>query len=330
MFLHFSAFIFFMNNKIIVILGPTASGKTKLGVYLAYKFNGEIVSADSRQVYKGMDVGTGKDLNQFSIINYQLSNKSKILNLKSKIPYHLIDVVSPKTEFNLAKYQKLAYKAISDILKRNKIPILVGGTGLYLQAVVDGYNLSTIKPNKKLREKLENKTAQQLFNILKKINLAKAKSLNNSDKQNKRRLIRCIEKNTQITANLKTNDYELKHEDAKRVATNYQFLLIGINLPKEILYKRIYKRIIERLEKQDMIGEIERLHKQQKVSWKRLENFGLEYKYVSLYLQKKLNYQELVEKLNIASRQFAKRQITWFKRWEKQGAKIHWMQSISN
>lgn len=321
-----------MNNKIIVILGPTASGKTKLGVYLARKFNGEIVSADSRQVYKGMDIGTGKDLKEFTIVDCRLSidqkqnqynnQKSSIENRQLqivKIPYHLIDVVSPKIEFNLAKYQKLAYKAINDILKRNKTPILVGGTGLYLQAVVDGYNLSTVKPNKKLREKLENKTTQQLFNILKKINLAKAESLNNSDKQNKRRLIRCIEilqKDTKCPTG---------HLVSKSFTTNYQFLLIGLNLPKEILHKKIYKRIIERLEKQDMIGEVERLHKQQKVSWKRLENFGLEYKYVSLYLQKKLNYQELVEKLNIASRQFAKRQITWFKRWEKQGAKIHWM-----
>src|SRR3989344_7353571 len=123
-------------NKIVAIIGPTASGKTKLGVYLASKFNGEIVSADSRQVYRGMDVGTGKDLDDYKlrIKNYE-SGKIKII----KIPYHLIDVVSPKTEFNLAKYQKLAYKAIDDVLKRGKLPILVGGTGLYLQAVIDGY-----------------------------------------------------------------------------------------------------------------------------------------------------------------------------------------------
>ncbi|MBU2415962.1 MAG: tRNA (adenosine(37)-N6)-dimethylallyltransferase MiaA [Patescibacteria group bacterium] len=310
-----------MNNKIIVVLGPTASGKTKLGVYLANKFNGEIVSADSRQVYKGMDVGTGKDLSQFSITNFQFSNKSKVQNSKSKIqiPYHLIDVVSPNTEFNLAKYQKLAYEAIDDILKRDKIPILVGGTGLYLQAVVDNYNLSNVKPNKKLREKLENQTEQQLFDVLKKINPIKAEELNNSDKKNKRRLIRCIEMcGKQILA---------PGKDTGGHKSNYQFLLIGLIHSKEILHEKIYKRLIERLEKQDMIGEVERLHTQQKVSWKKLQNFGLEYKYISLYLQKKVNYQELVEKIDIASRQFAKRQITWFKRWERNGAKIYWVKN---
>ncbi len=311
------------NNKIIVILGPTASGKTGLGVKLAYKFNGEIVSADSRQVYKGMDIGTGKDLDEY-VISSKFKVQSSKLRLKNrdkeivKIPYHLIDVVSPKTQFSLAKYQKLAYKAIDDILRRGKLPILVGGTGLYLQAVVDGYNLSRVKPDKALRAKLEKKSADRLFAMLKKLNPAAADKLNESDRKNKRRLIRHIEIwKTQISANF-------KQTDANKIS--YDFLVLGSVRPSEILHKRIYKRLIERLEKEDMIREVEKLHKQG-VSWKRLESFGLEYKYVSLYLQKKLTYDEMVEKLFIAIRQFAKKQMSWFRRWERQERKIYWIKN---
>jgi len=158
-------------GKIIVVLGPTASGKTKLGVDLALHFNGEIISADSRQVYKYMDIGTGKDLSEYK-----------------DVPYHLLDVVHPNTKFHLAKYQILAFKAIDDILKRGKTPIIVGGSGLYLQAVVDNYNLSKTKPDSKLRNRLETATVQELFLKLEKINSKFANKLNNSDRNNKRRL----------------------------------------------------------------------------------------------------------------------------------------------
>jgi tRNA dimethylallyltransferase len=298
-------------DKIVVILGTTASGKTKLAVKLAYRFNGEIVSADSRQVYKGMDVGTGKDLKEYKI-------KSKIVNRKSqitKIPYHLIDVVSPKTEFNLAKYQKLAHKAIDDILARGKLPIITGGTGLYIQAIIDGYKLSPVKPDKELREKLEKMTIDRLFAMLKKVDPKTAKKINESDRRNKRRLIRYIEINA---------DQRGPRRGPTRTENMYNFLLIGVTYPKEILWKRIYERLVERLEKENMIGEVKRLHRQG-VSWKRLEGFGLEYKYISLYLRKKLTYDEMVEKLNIAIRQFAKRQMTWFKR----DKRIHWVKSKS-
>jgi len=318
-------------QKIIVILGTTASGKTSLGVKLAYKFNGEIISADSRQVYRGMDVGTGKDLKdyclKFPISNppagragFQFPNKFQISNSKIKkfkivkIPYHLIDVVNPKTRFSLAKYQELAYKAIDDILARGKLPIIVGGTGLYLQAVVDGYKLSKAKPDRKSREELEKLDANKLFKELQKLNPAFADKLHKSDRKNKRRLIRYIE----ITKEAKLPIGSLASK------TKYDFLLIGLTWPRQILQERIYKRLIERLEKENMVGEVKRLH-QQGVSWKRLESFGLEYKYVSLYLRKKLTYEEMVEKLNIAIRQFAKKQMTWFRRWERQGAKIHWL-----
>lgn len=306
-------------KKVIVILGPTSSGKTGLGVKLAYKFNGEIISADSRQVYRGMDIGTGKDLDEYKIKLKVKSNlpagkagKLKVIN----IPYHLIDVVSPRTRFNLAKYQKLAFKAIDDILSCGKLPIIVGGTGLYLQAVVDNYKLSSAKPDKKLREELEKMDVDKLFIKLQKLNPKFASKLHQSDKKNKRRLIRYMEIANQCAYN----------RESMRINNKYDFLLIGLTWPKEVLHKRIYNRLIERLEKENMIDEIKRLHKQG-VSWKRLKGFGLEYKYISMYLQKELSYKEMVERLNIAIRQFSKRQMSWLRRWEKQGAKIFWVKS---
>ena len=289
-----------LKSKILVILGPTSSGKTKLAVQLACKFNGEIVSADSRQVYKGMDVGTGKDLKEYKV-------KGK------KIPYHLIDIVSPNTKFDLAKYQKLAFKAIDDILKRRKLPILTGGTGLYLQAVVDNYDLSGVRPDQEFRKKLENSSLDELFLKIKKDNPKLAARINGSDRKNKRRLIRYLEI-------LEGESSFFGRQSRKK----YEALIIGLTLPKEILDERIHKRLIGRLENEKLVEEVIRLHKKE-VSWKRLEGFGLEYKFISWCLQDKLEYGEMVQKLFIASRQFAKRQMVWFKRWEKQGAEIIWL-----
>jgi tRNA dimethylallyltransferase len=296
-----------INNKIIAIVGTTASGKTKLAVQLAYNFNGEIVSADSRQVYRGMDIGTGKDLNEYKI---------KIRSKNIKIKYHLIDIVSPKTEFNLAKYQKLAYKTIDDILERGKLPIIVGGTGLYVQAIIDGFNLLVGTPDKKNRNELEKKSVDELNKILLNINPGFAKKLNNSEQNNRRRLIRYIE--------ILKDGLKKKVVDKNK---KYDALIIGLTLPKEELHKRIFKRLKERLEKENMIEEVKKLRKQG-ISWKRLISFGLEYKYVSLYLQKKISYEEMEEKLFIAIRQFAKRQMTWLHRWEKQGKVINWTRDI--
>jgi len=282
-------------NKILVILGPTASGKTSLAVRLAEKFNGEIVSADSRQVYRGMDIGTGKDLSEYSV------------------PYHLIDVVSPKIRFDLAKYQEAAFKAIDGILKRGKLPILAGGSGLYLQAVIDNYRLSDIKSDLVLRKKLDKLNALELFKKLEELAPKMAAKLNQSDKNNKRRLIRYLE--------ILGQDKNFKSRIGKK---KYQALLIGVNISREVLQQRILKRLIDRLKDQDMVGEIKKLRKAG-LSWKKLEEFGLEYRFIALYLQNKLSYDEMVEKLNLAIYQFAKRQLTWFKRWEKQGAKINWL-----
>lgn len=282
-------------KKILVILGPTSSGKTKLAIELANRFNGEIVSADSRQVYRGMDIGTGKDLGDYNV------------------PYHLINVASPKTRFDLAKYQKLAFVAIDDILRRGKLPILAGGSGLYLQAVVENFKLSESKKDLDMRKKLEKFSANELFNQLEKLAPKMAARLNQSDKHNPRRLIRYLE--------IFGQDEDFKSQSGKR---KYDALIIGIEVPRNILKQRIAIRLIQMLKDQNLIGEVENLHKSG-LSWKRLEAFGLEYKFVALYLQKKLDYGEMVEKLNIAINQFTKRQTTWFKRWEKQGAKINWL-----
>jgi len=292
-----------IKNKIIVILGPTSSGKTKLAVKMAARFSGEIVSADSRQVYRGMDIGTGKDLNEYKV-------RSPLRG--GVIRCHLIDVANPRKRFNLAEYQKLAFAAIADILQRGKLPILVGGSGLYLQAIVDNYQLVNSAANLKLRKKLEKFTVSQLFNKIKKLAPKMADKINNSDKNNKRRLIRYLE--------ILTADQSFKAGTGKQ---KYQTLIIGLSPTKQVLRKRIYNRLIARLEKEKMTAEVKKLH-QQGLSWQKLEAFGLEYKYVSLYLQKKLDYKEMLVELNLAINKFARRQMAWFRRWERQGKKINW------
>lgn len=302
-------------NKILVIVGPTGSGKTGLAVKLAYKYDGEVISADSRQVYKGMDIGTGKDLDEYKFTVTKNKRKKTV-----KIPYHLIDVVSPKTEFSLGKFYKKANRAMEDIVKREKLPIIAGGTGLYTQALVDGFELSEVKADDKLREKLEKWDVERLYKKLKDLDSEYADSLNESDKKNKRRLIRYIEI-------AKVNKIVPK---AVKKNNKFEYLILGIKWPREVLLERIYKRLLQRLNNEDMIGEIERLHRNDKVSWKRLESFGLEYKFISYYLKGEMGYNEMVEKLNIAIRQFAKRQMTWYRRWEKQGIKIHWVKDYKD
>ncbi len=297
-------------DKVIVILGSTASGKTGLGVKLARELNGEIINADSRQVYKKMDIGTGKDLDEYTIKETQKNGKAKAIN----IPYHLIDIVHPNTNFNLSKYQKLAYKKIKEVIKKGKIPILVGGSGLYIQAVVENFNLSQTPPHLGARKELETKSENELFFELKNINPVFAEKLGSSDRKNKRRLVRYIE-----ICRQQSDPMMVKGE------TSYKFLLLGVSVNRLDLNKKIYNRLLERLEKEGMIEEIRDLHKKDKVSWKRLKQFGLEYRYVSRYLQGELNYNDMVDRLYIAIRQFARRQMTWFRRWERQGADIYWI-----
>jgi len=288
--------------KVVVILGPTSSGKTELGVKLANDFNGEIISADSRQVYIGMDIGTGKDLAE-----YNLGNK--------KIAYHLIDVVSPKIKFNLARYQRLALKAINNVLKRNKLPIVVGGTGLYIQALTDNYRLSSFKSQAKKREELEKMGAEKLFKLLEKAKPEFAQRLNNSEKNNARRLSRYLE--------IISSGQELGSINKE---PRFSFLVLGIDIDDDKMRSKIKKRLKKRLEEEQMVLEVKRL-RSEGVSFKRLISFGLEYRFISYFLQNKIDYSELEKQLETAIYRFAKKQKTWFKRFEKQGTNIVWIKN---
>lgn len=287
--------------KILVVLGPTASGKTALAVSLARRFKGEIVSADSRQVYKGMDIGSGKDLQEYG-------------RGANKIPYYLIDVVSPEEDFNVAKYQKLAKEAIEDIAGRNKLPILAGGTGLYLQSIIDGFRLFPKQPDLDKRRELEAKSVSKLYRLLEKIKPDFAIKLNNSDRNNPRRLIRYLE--------IISGGGSLEKPKADK---RMDFLILGLRQDDNLMRERILKRIIIRLEKQNMIDEVSRLL-DEGISSRKLISFGLEYRFITWYLEDKLSYDEMIEKLLLASYRFAKRQKTWFKRLEKQGKKINWLE----
>lgn len=272
-------------NKLIVILGPTASGKTGLSIKLAKKFNGEVVSADSRQIYKGMDIGSGK-----------VTKKET-----QGIPHYLLDVANPKTRFSVVQYQKLALKAIKNIQAKNKIPFLVGGTGFYIQSVVYGIIIPEVKPDWKLRKKLEKLTTDQLFKKLKKLDPKRARSI---DRQNPRRLIRALE------IIIKTGTAVPALSRAK--GPKFDVLQIGITKSQDELKKLIYRRLMKRLENDAMINEVKKLRKL--LSWKRLEEFGLEYRFVAQYLQNKLTYQEMINNIQKESEHYVKRQITWFKR----------------
>ncbi len=271
------------DKKLIVILGPTASGKSNLAVKLAKNFGGEIVSADSRQVYKGMDIGTGK------ITKKEMQG----------ISHYLLDVANPKKRFTVSQYRKLALKAIDKIFKKNKVPIICGGTGFYIQAVIDGIIIPQVPPDWGLRKELAKESPNKLFKILKKLDPNRAKNI---DKNNPRRLIRAIE----ILLKTKRPIPVLEKNPLP-----YPVLMIGIKKSPKELKKLIGKRLKKRL-KRGMIQEIKKLRKSG-VSWKRLEEFGLEYRYIALYLQKKINYVEMADLIQKETEHFAKRQITWWK-----------------
>ena len=285
-----------MAKNIIVILGPTASGKTTLAARLAAQLGGEIISADSRQVYRGMDIGTGKDLYQYIVDG-------------KKINYHLIDVVDPQDEFSLFDFQQRFYE-VFDGLRRNKIlPIMVGGTGLYLESVLAAYDMPQAPPDEKLRELLSVKSKSELQEILLSL---KPNVHNKTDLDDPKRLIRAIE----IEQARKTKS-QLKEKPVIDAA------VFGIRWERTVLRKRITQRLHERLG-QGMVEEVKILH-ERGVSWQRLEGFGLEYRFIAMYLQNKLNYQEMVQKLNTGIHQYAKRQEKWFRRMEKKDININWI-----
>jgi len=275
--------------KIIVVLGPTATGKSDIAVQLAKDFNGEIISADSRQVYKGMDLGSGK------ITKEEMTS----------IPHYLLDVVKPQTYFSVAKYKNLADDVIEEIIKKGKTPIICGGTGFYIDSIVKNILLPEVPPNQKLRKELEKKTVEQLFVILQKLDPKRASTI---DKNNPARLVRAIE----IAKVLG------KVPEIKELPQKYDFIFIGLDLPDKILKERISIRLIKRIDK-GMIKEISNLHKNG-VSWKRLESFGLEYRQTALFLQNKITRKQMIENLNREIWNFVKRQRTWF----KANKKIQW------
>jgi len=285
-------------NTLVVIVGPTASGKSDLAVELAKQYSGEIISADSRQVYRGLDIGSGK-----------ITKK-----MMMGIPHHLLDVAPPKRKFTVAQYQKLALDAITKIHVQGNLPILVGGTPFYIYSVVDGYILPAVRPNKLLREKLEKLSAEVLFARLQKLDPARAKTLQQSSGQdkNKRRLIRALEIITTSGAPV---------PQLQKTTHPFDILLLGIKKPPEELTKNIHKRLLSRLNK-GMIEEVSNLHAA-KLSWKRLEEFGLEYRFVAQYLQQKISYEEMVSVIQKESENFARRQMTWFKK----DPRIHWITS---
>lgn len=277
-------------QKLIVILGPTASGKTTLAIKLAKKFNGEIISADSRQVYKEMGIGTAKP------------SKKEI----KTIPYYLINMVRLNQEFNVAVYKKMALKSIKDIQKRKKIPFLVGGTGLYIRAIVDNILFPKVPPQKKIREKLEKKTPQELFKIYKKLDPEGAKFI---DKENTRRLIRAIE-----VSKVTKKPFWKQREKRKPL---FDILEIGIKLPKTELKKRIEKRV-KKMFKLGLEKEVKNLVKKYGFEIPSMQTIG--YQEWLEYFNKKINKQELKDKIVLHTLQFAKRQMTWFKR----NKKIYW------
>jgi len=271
-------------NKIIVILGQTSTGKSDFAVEIAKQIRGEIISADSRQVYKGMNLGTGK------ITKKEMKG----------VPHYLLDVTSPSKIFSVSDFQKLANKKIEKIIKKGKMPIICGGTGFYIDTIINGTILPQVPPNKKLRGELEKKSTKQLLDILMKLDLDRAKTI---DIKNRVRLIRAIE----ICKSLgKVPPRQ------SLVSESFEFLKIGLTLPPEILKQRIKARLLSRIKK-GMIKEVENLHKTG-ISWKRMNDLGLEYRYVSQYLQGNIDKKEMLEKLNTEIWHFAKRQKTWFKR----------------
>lgn len=285
-------------KKVIVIVGPTASGKSDFAVEIANfinkqkGLNAEIISADSRQVYRGMDIGTGK------ITKKEMSG----------IPHHMLDINSPTSTFTVSHYQKKGRKIINELIKKNKVPIVCGGTGFYIDALIDGTVIPEVKPNKKLRAILSKKTTEELFIILLKKDTGRAETI---DRKNPVRLIRAIE----IAEALG------KVPEFKKNPLKADILFLGISLPQHVLSKRIEDRLKKRL-KIGMIHEIKKLH-EKGVSWKKMERFGLEYRYISRFLTGKITKKEMETQLLSEIKKYAKRQMTWFKK----NKRIHWIKN---
>ena len=287
-----------LSFNLLTILGPTASGKTRLAVALANDLGGEIISADSRQVFRGMDIGTGKDLLEYG-----------------EVPYHLIDILEPGAEFSVFAFQRLFLDAFQDITCRERLPILCGGTGMYLDAALRGYRMVKAPENPLLRAELEGKEDAELAAMLRELRPAQH---NTTDLMERQRMLRAIE----------IARHELEPSVETELFPEIRPLVIGIRWERSELRRRITERLRQRLEG-GMIEEVQRLHNSG-VSWERLAYFGLEYRFMGSYLRGELNHNDLFQKLNSAIHNFAKRQETWFRRMERNGVKIHWVDGAGN
>ena len=281
----------------ITILGPTASGKTPVAARLAAEIGGEIISADSRQVYRRMDIGTGKDLEDYG-----------------SVPYHLIDICEPGTKYNLFEYQQDFYDVYQQIRSRGAVPILCGGTGLYIEAVLKGYHLSPVPQNQALRDSLEGKSLDELSQMLADLKAKTGSNMHNTtDVDSCQRAIRAIE----------IESYNLEHPTPRRELPPVDSIIIGIDIDRELRREKITRRLKARLD-HGMVEEVRALL-DEGIPAEDLIYYGLEYKFLTEYLTGQLSYDEMFQRLEIAIHQFAKRQMTWFRGMERRGFKIHWI-----
>lgn len=288
-----------MKYDMITILGPTASGKTTLAVHLAASLQGEIISADSRQVYRRMDLGTGKDLDDYRIDGVQ-------------VPYHLIDICEPGTQYNVYEYQKDFKKVWRELQERQVLPVLCGGTGLYLESVLRGYRMDTVPENTPLRESLAGKSLEELTALL-----STYKTLHNkTDVDSVKRAIRAIE----------IAEYYRTHPVDQTEMPPLNSLVIGIDIPRELRRSRISARLKQRLD-EGMIDEVRSLLAEG-IPADNLIYYGLEYKFLTLHVLGQLSYEEMYHQLEIAIHQFAKRQMTWFRGMERRGIEIEWTEAV--
>ena len=301
-----------MNKRLITILGPTASGKTPLAAALAYRLprmdgevGGEIISADSRQVYRRMDIGTGKDLADYRLV---------VDGSPVDIPFHLIDICEPGTKYNLFQYQQDFYDAYQDILSRGRQPILCGGTGLYIEAVLKGYHLSPVPQNQELRDRLEGKSLEELTQMLEQLKKENGSVMHNkTDVDSCQRAIRAIEIET----------YNREHPMPLRELPAIDSLIIGVDIDRDLRREKITRRLKARLD-EGMVDEVRSLLAEG-IPADDLIYYGLEYKYLTEYVIGRLSYDEMFRQLEIAIHQFAKRQMTWFRGMERRGFTIHWI-----
>ena len=295
---------YFCGMKMITILGPTASGKTDIAAHLAYELGAEIISADSRQVYRGMDIGTGKDLEDY-IVN------------GTPVPYHLIDICDAGAKYNLFQYQEDFLKAYDDITSRGVQPILCGGTGLYLESVLKGYHLSPVPQNPELRASLEGKSLEELTVMLKELKAKAGSNMHNkTDVDSCQRAIRAIE----------IESYNLENPIPVRDFPAIDSIIIGVNIDRDERRRKITNRLRKRLD-DGMVDEIKQLLASG-IPAEDLIYYGLEYKYITEYVIGKTSYDDMFRGLEIAIHQFAKRQMTWFRGMERRGFKIHWIDAM--